>query len=621
MKKTLTLITMCIAINSLKAQNIQNTYQDAIKLAEIYRLYQSAGADIRMVDPSIGQYEYKQIISKYNSNYSDIKNNNPFFKGYLIGASSLAGFKQDLVDVMDSIYQVETKNLSESTGSFGTDWQSTVINGVADFMAGRFKAEVLHMGLEQLFNRMQVEDAKTIELLFPKTFKQINLMYDPKSPNSYYTADLLFLRQLVITDLESMPENILQSDAFLSNLTANQKDLILSGFNICKYSKQGYSIPRIIEKLSQQTFKDAKVHELFSYANLFSQALLDNSGGWVNPIQQLNYIDDTQDIEVRYFYGLLYEQLKNAPFVQPLMVDGPVAFSQAIQEITSFVNSLNEAYDLAKEKKFTIKDIDEYLDYADQITTGIEQLLKNDILKTQFGLNDKAIEVTQKYLHIIEPFVKKNYQRAVPLLIAEISSYLPQNGDLKYIRTASFLSQLATIKDEKDMELLLQSYALPIGSSSIKRNSNFNISVNGYVGLTGGLERAYSSNGNKDEWNFGLTAPIGISFTKWNTTLFVSVLDLGSMVNLRLNNDSTFYSGLKFENFLSPGAGLYYNIPKAPITLGLQYSYIPGLRNIKYENNEATVIETHTDVSRINFSVLVDIPFFTLYNKDKSKKK
>src|SRR5690606_41003158 len=53
--------------------------------------------------------------------------------------------------------------------------------------------------------------------------------------------------------------------------------------------------------------------------------------------------------------------------------------------------------------------------------------------------------------------------------------------------------------------------------------------------------------------NIGLAAPIGVSinFNK-NFTVFASIIDLGTLVNVRLNNDTTFFSNLKFEHFLAP---------------------------------------------------------------------
>lgn len=198
----------------------------------------------------------------------------------------------------------------------------------------------------------------------------------------------------------------------------------------------------------------------------------------------------------------------------------------------------------------------------------------------------------------------------------------------KYTRTVAFISQLSTIESATQMEALLQAYALPIGSSSIKRFSKSNLSVNGYVGLTAGLEYANLSGKTTGAFNWGLTSPIGISYTisickdkPQTLTFFGSIIDIGSLVNQGLGNDTTIYTNLKIENFLSPGIGVYWNVPQYPLTIGVQYCYVPNFRTIKYENNGASIPKWNASVTRLNVSVLVDIPFFTLYNNSSKESK
>ena len=111
--------------------------------------------------------------------------------------------------------------------------------------------------------------------------------------------------------------------------------------------------------------------------------------------------------------------------------------------------------------------------------------------------------------------------------------------------------------------------------------------------------------------------PIGISmtFARGHLTLFASVIDLGSVVNQRLNNDTTSYVNLRFEQFFAPGGALLYNFKNTPISLGAGVSYVPNLRTIKYSDGTATVSESGLSVLRMNASLLIDIPFFTIYNR------
>jgi hypothetical protein len=185
-----------------------------------------------------------------------------------------------------------------------------------------------------------------------------------------------------------------------------------------------------------------------------------------------------------------------------------------------------------------------------------------------------------------------------------------------------FLSDLSSVKNEDDVKNLLEAYALPIGSASIKRDSKFNVSINGYVGFTFGHETINNSakplHINKKEQlinNYGLTAPIGISVTGWGfLTGFVSFIDLGSLVNARLFNDSIVNANLKFEHFLAPGVSIILNCPKLPISFAVSNYYIHNLKKFTLQNGN------EISVTRLNFSILVDIPLFTLHNKPRSPK-
>jgi hypothetical protein len=187
-----------------------------------------------------------------------------------------------------------------------------------------------------------------------------------------------------------------------------------------------------------------------------------------------------------------------------------------------------------------------------------------------------------------------------------------------------FLSDLSSVKNEDDVKNLLEAYALPIGSASIKRGSSFNVSINGYVGFTLGHEifsntKKYSRINKKESVinNLGLTAPIGISVTGWGfLTGFVSFIDIGSLVSKRLFNDSIVNANLKFEHFFAPGVSIILNFLKLPFSISIfSFYYIPNYRKFNLQNgNEISVM-------RFNASILVDIPFFTLQNKPRSPKK
>jgi hypothetical protein len=168
------------------------------------------------------------------------------------------------------------------------------------------------------------------------------------------------------------------------------------------------------------------------------------------------------------------------------------------------------------------------------------------------------------------------------------------------------------------------SYAAPIGSSSLKRNASCNLSLNGYVGINFGNEwiRNSTTGTNNNSTYFGVTAPIGLTLSflpsdcgTWSATLHL--IDLGSLVNARLKGDSTNYSNLRFDQFFSPGIGIGYNFKGTPVTVMANGNWLFNLRDIQYKDSKAIITETNKNVFRMNLSILIDIPFVTLFNKPK----
>src|SRR5262249_55065586 len=110
---------------------------------------------------------------------------------------------------------------------------------------------------------------------------------------------------------------------------------------------------------------------------------------------------------------------------------------------------------------------------------------------------------------------------------------------------ALFMANLVEAKDENAVKDALENVILPVGSSSIKKNTDFNISVQSYLGGYYAFNASTSVGVASDR--FGVTAPIGISLTpsflSWKKggaiSLFVPLFDLGAIVDYKLKKDTT----------------------------------------------------------------------------------
>jgi hypothetical protein len=652
--KYLIIIILSIVMNSfnVRAQiyNKQNTYIDALELARI--LKQNA-----LVNDSSNQNlvaAYYEILSKYGIDSVEIKKN-PFINTLglqTIELNQLSSFIEKKSNVQTpklvkigkgkessfKIAEYSPSTIESKSPSTSISWEAAAISGVSSFMASRFKQEILHIGINQMFAKITTEkDTNLCRFLFPKSFQYVKTLYG-SGDQSYYTSDLMVLKQSALIDLEDIPSNLIHHADLLfpKSIDKNKtKDILQLSHHFISNIKNGYSLDKLITSLTHDSYSvDSNMYRILQLVDLISQATLNKSTGtdyWV----QLSNLKSTKSLEfekkeLRFFYGLLYHQLIQIPELKEYIAisdQNTEKISLAkIQQLISIIDQLNRIHEYLKNNNFklnTTKDFNAYLTlYLNALVKFNYVILesKNEKLARLYTINQQQIELCTKYFNIVDAVQSREYHKIIPLFILEFSPYIHQNTT--NLRTLAFISQLSTINTSNDMENLLNSYALPIGGASIKRKSSLNISVNGYVGLTGGAELALGSQQIQFKPNIGLAAPIGISVTgDHHITYFFSIVDLGSIVNQRFGNDTSSYGNLKLEHFFTPGLGIFYNFKKLPISLGFHGNYIPNLRTIKYENNNAHISESNVSVIRINLSLLIDIPFFNLYNKERISKK
>jgi len=214
-------------------------------------------------------------------------------------------------------------------------------------------------------------------------------------------------------------------------------------------------------------------------------------------------------------------------------------------------------------------------------------------------------------------------------------------------KLAGFLNDVMLTTDPKQLSRVVESYALPPGSYKRKRNSWYSLDLNAYVGGYYGIERVES----KNKWSgvYGITAPIGLSFSKtfgaklckkdslsedmirnpdkvkvghkhiWKRSghtfsMIVTIVDLGAVVSYRL--DSTDASkGLpkdaKWSQLLSPGLRLAYGIKNTPLVFNIGYQYTPELRILNIGFNNTTFAGAH----RLSLGLAFDLPLINLWQK------
>lgn len=246
-------------------------------------------------------------------------------------------------------------------------------------------------------------------------------------------------------------------------------------------------------------------------------------------------------------------------------------------------------------------------------------------LKTSVGEFDKA--ALKKFTKDVEndiQVLKGAIIKRVPKLKKEIN----QNTRFvfcqwidKLLKYGSFIAAVAEAKSSAEVSQALEAFALPPGSSRIKKYSAFSVSLNSFVGSGFMLEHTLG----KQEWLEGVWtwhAPIGIAvntgFGKGGAlSFYASVLDFGAIVSQKIttinstSNNQTFpVTQLDFGHIFAPGLFVYYGLPcDLPIAIGFGGQLGPLLTT----TNNAGVALSADQKIRFGISLTVDIPITHFY--------
>jgi hypothetical protein len=187
-----------------------------------------------------------------------------------------------------------------------------------------------------------------------------------------------------------------------------------------------------------------------------------------------------------------------------------------------------------------------------------------------------------------------------------------------FAKVGSFAANLVQAENVQEMEQAIEAVALPVGSATIKKKTDWSISLNGYLGGFTGKEYLANKLTNKEGSIAGVYCPLGVAINKGigsaSLSAFLSVIDLGAVASFRLENDSTaLLPDLKLQNILAPGAGIILGLPKWPLSIGWTYQLGPVLRDI--EAGQAVLDEKANN--RWQVFLAVDIPIVHFYTKSR----
>jgi hypothetical protein len=605
-----------------KYLKISNLGKKEVQKEIIMNIFKDANELINGLDIT----KKKQILKDYEVN-SQL---NPILEKFK-NTNSLQSTSVKQNKMIDNIFNKDVTILSD---------------GLSKFLVSRVKKEMAISFFNDFKAKITDGKYKEMMMIFPNTYQELNLI-DEK----IYDYETFFpsIRRNLEYDMSHFPNNLRK----IVNDTSTNLGLSLSTDDKTRYSLNvglqlmdnvidSMHIGRAIEKLDLKNDNSSvkEIRKYFETMQLFSFALRSNDSirYYLSKDEFNDLVKDTSLLKV--FLGLTAQvaelRVKSDGYDSSL----PQIIIESAGTITKVQHTLkNIAYELAvleqslkdikKDdgiKKFKIFD---YFNAAGNFVVEISNILKNP----KEDIN-QSIKVINSSLGIVSGIANKEYVNTM-IHFNRLVQSIPINTLKKYSgisekqkkalddfskcvnifqKYGSFAATLAEAKDSDEVAKLIEAFAAPVGSWRDKRNSNWNIALDSYVG--GSVLREGKPFKSDSTAYFAVSTPVGISISKslgcWGSITFLgSIIDIGPLTAFRFVNNEEQISKVYLKEIYSPGIFGSWGIGKKIIfNVNGGWQKFTSLKSVGQDQN---TIET---IVRNGWSIgaSVNIPLMTLRN-------
>ena len=313
-----------------------------------------------------------------------------------------------------------------------------------------------------------------------------------------------------------------------------------------------------------------------------------------------------------------YQGIKIAKGLLTLKVEVEARkYPAAVQHIAALFKALDMRAKFINED--TIKRLGSCIIYENaNKQKPLRRFVDIDELKSKFADKDSIKSITILKSEAKEKEIKEcKKDNATKILIEPNYDWVNE-----FVRYASFAASMALTKNSDEVEALLTTTTLPSGSVS-RKSKGVSLMVNTYLSTIYGFYLKKENERTDLSQGFAISAPIGLSLNMgiykkrekeyWENSLprnfqaFVSVFDVGTLVNTRLVNDTIQVPKITLGNIFAPG--LYFKLGgwfNLPITLGVGVQKLP---NLILKGDKQIIIPTAT---RYSISLSWDIPMWNI---------
>ncbi len=523
---------------------------------------------------------------------------------------------------------------------------TSLVDGLARFLVDRTKEELAASFFRDFKN--QLDSVRLFQDLFPATYQQVQTLDEDIYTYRLYIAGL---RQAFLADLYVLPGNVetyLKEQGSLSGEKRLAVDFL-------------YTAQALIDKEpAEEVFRylsspDAAIQQVdrsdslyFDLAvglrmlNLISESLrkpvtATDSTGWYSPHEIEQYLKD--DIVRAIYFGLLWQKADQATYsfsdgtaLRSLFestlssIDVLHAWQKSFTALSQASRNIQPKAKIAAAAKDST--FDAYYQYADAFIKIFEAFSRTQALIPDSKgalFKPEFISLLQQSNHFIYHLRKRNFQAAIANMIFILDKASPGEKSetmRALLKHANFMASLVAAQTPEEVEEVIGVYALPRGSSLLKREPNkVTVALNAYSGLGGGLEVLENSSDRKGI--VAVSAPVGLSIewgcknaSSWG--FFLPLIDIGAVTAFRFGDpDTKDLPTLGWENIFSPGLYVIKGFKGWPVSVGLGGQVGPNLRKI---NAGGSGVE---EASGFRFGAFasVDIPITYFHAGTKKKKK
>jgi hypothetical protein len=554
--------------------------------------------------------------------------------------------------------------------------------GLTDFLIDRTKTELNIAFFERFKDEMTKDEYKDLRIFFPHTFQMLTAIGDQMYYYNNYIQGLRHAFETDLNRMPYQIRNWvdLQKDSIDASVYNTIRVGLITTTSIIENKHPGailkdlsIDLKNLDKKQDDKTFQTFE--NLTHLVALISESFRDTNGAddyWVDGSKIRQLTDD--DVLLRIYLGLLYQQIQldsdkhnNIAFSNEITLlnlldaigeNWKTYGSEAKRLISRFSTQINLTQNSVarfNEIKKRVKSNEELSNrernyemfnaYFD-ITTSMLDILRNIGLgMNEFteGINKIDTAVGQKlqaifsetelkkigtgFIATIEATQKigvyifnKQYAGAVAqtFLILNSAQTTKNNQWQKFLKYGTFMANMVSADSPEAVTAAIEAVAAPPGSYSIKRNVNWSVALNGYLGIFTGNELICVNDQKGRAFNLALTAPVGLSInkgsignkSKHSLGLFFPIIDLGFVASYRFDEENSDVSALpkiQLKQLISPGLFLEWGLPKFPIIISAGWQTGPQLRESHDEEQQLSRM-----YHRFGVSLKADIPILYL---------